>query len=265
MGLSKLYALTIPFFKGIYGILFLLCFTSALFAQDRNWEIGIGVRPLHLKEDPYSFIAKKFLSRNTALRFGASFYYNQKNNYVEYIHPYTNQDIFGYQHFYTQTDKKLNATCFLGFQYGKRNNRFYSYGATDVSLRYKMVDTDIPSFSFNVASQSPGYINIKPGDFFTVASFSKDKVIGFTVHQSFGIQFSINTTMSLALEGGLSLERYYSRRYSFQYYATTELTTSTSPDIYGFVSGTQFYPLKKTWLYDFNISPLTFLIFIYQI
>ncbi len=258
MRLSNFYFVTILFVKGPYGILFPLFFASALFAQDRNWEIGIGVRPLQLKEDPYSFVAKKYLLRSTALRFGASFYYNQKNNYVEYIHPYT-EDIFIYEHFYTQTDKKLNATCFLGFQYGKRNNRFYSYGATDVSLRYKATNTDIPVFSAGSHSGK----SIRPNDFFTVASFSNDKVIGFTVHQSFGLQFSINANMSLAVEGGLSLERYYLDRYNFRYYATTVLDTASND--YAFVSGRQFYPLRKKWLYDFNTSLLTFLIFIYQI
>lgn len=246
-----------PSVKGIYTVLFCFLFTSTLFSQDNKWEIGVGLRPLTFNEDPYSFIAKKFLSRNTALRFGASFIYKQKNDYTEYIHPYV-EDSFRYGHYYMQTDKNLNATSFIGFQYGKKKNGFYWYFATDFSLRYTQKRTDIPVFN------AGGYEGkgIKPGDFFTIASFSNEKIFGLSFNQNIGIQYFINSKISIAIEGGLFWERYYLRRFSYMWYATTELTTP--PNTYGSVSGRLFYPLKELWQYNFKVSPLSFLTFIYQ-
>ena len=262
--MKKLFAAThatpsvIYLFKGIYLTFLLMFITTFSFSQNNNWEIGISLRPLTLKEDPYSFIVKKFISRNNALRFGASFMYKQKNDYSEYIHPYNIQDSFDYKHFYMRTDKELNATCFVGIQYGKRKNNFYWYGASDFSFRYTANVTDIPSFS----AGGIGPKGIRPGDFFTVAAFDNEKMFGLGIHQSIGIQYFINNNVSVAIEGGLFFERYYLRRYSYQWFATTEL--STPPDIYGLVLGRHYYPLKELWLYNLSVSPISNLTFIYQ-
>jgi hypothetical protein len=240
-------------FQGIYASVFLIFITTFSFSQNSKWEFGVGLRPLTLSEDPYSLILRKFISQNAAVRLGVSFIYKEKNDFVEYIHPYIS-DSFSYKHFYDRKDKNLHTALTVGIQYGKRKNGFYWYGATDISLRYDAVTPEIPVFN-------AGNI-IKSGDFFTVASFAEEKTFGLGVRQSLGLQYYINSSISMSIEGGLFLERYYLKRYKFLYYATTEIDTATN--IKGLVSGRQYYPLEELWLYNFNVSPLTILTFNYH-
>jgi hypothetical protein len=254
MKMLNLYAIATPSVKGIYTVLFCMLFTSTLFSQDHNWEIGVGLRPLTWNEDPYSFIAKKYLSRNTALRFGASFLYKQKDDYTEYIHPYP-EDSFSYRSFYTRTDKKLNASAFIGFQYGKKKNTFYWYGATDFSARF---NKNTPIVNGIYGDFRPFINGIRPGDLFIYGPFFKDKILGVGIRQNFGIQYFINTNISVSIEGGACFERYYLRRSGFMQYTMASLKSDALH------TGVQFYQPKELWQYDFHVSLLSFLIFFYH-
>lgn len=247
-----------PSVKGIYTVLFCFLFTSILFSQDNKWEIGVGLRPLTFNEDPYSFIAKKFLSRNTALRFGASFIYKQKNDYTEYIHPYV-EDSFSYKSSFTRIDKKLSATAFIGLQYGKKKNGFYWYGATDLSIGYNQ---NTPVINGIIHDFRPLINGIRPGDSFIYGPFFKNNILELGIRQNIGIQYFINSRISISIEGGCVFKRYYSRRNGFMFFITTVFDNKTNT--YSMPSGVQYYPSKAVWQYDFNVSPLSFIILNYH-
>ena len=257
--MKKLFAIThatpsvFSLFKGIYMTFLLIFITTFSFSQNNNWEIGIGLRPLTLKEEPYSFIVKKFISRNNAIRIGASIIYKQKDEKIDYYHPYENP--FHLEYNYTRIDKNLNTSFFIGLQYGKRKNSFYWYCATDLLLKYRTEFVDVPSISNRNG-------NIRPGDFFNVISYSKNKIFGFGLEQTIGVQYFINSDISISIEGGLNFRRNLSRRYDYTIYFSRD--SKDDPTIIGSSIGFISTPLKERWSYELNASPLTSLIFIYH-
>jgi hypothetical protein len=231
-------------------VLFVITFTVSSFAQIGKWEVGVGLRPLNLKDEPYNFILKKYLSSRIALRFGAGVLYNEKSSAHHYFHLYLDSiHVFEYE--YKQIDKNLYSSSFLGIQYGQKfdgsfakKNSFFLYGTTDFIFKYQMEKTELPD-GVHFSDQ-----RLKQNDFFLVANYGQTRGLTFGIRQGIGFQFFLSNTFSLSIEG------------SFQY-TTSKLTTSENyiaigrPDyiIVGFAN----VPPRKDQVYQFNMSPLTFL------
>ncbi len=230
-------------------VLLVIIFTVSSFAQYGKWEIGVGLRPLNLKDEPYNFILKKHLSSRIALRFGAGVLYNEKSSAHYYFRPYADSiHVFIYD--YKKIDKNLYASSFLGIQYGQKfdgsfaqKNSFYFYGATDFILKYQMEKSEIPIVHYQAQK-------LKPNEFFIVATFGQSRGLALGIRQSIGFQFFLSNTISLSIEG------------SFQYTASRITTNEyyySAEQIDFFTSGYTILVPRKDYVYQFNMSPLTFL------
>ena len=229
--------------------------TIPSFAQDSKWEIGIGLRPLNLQDDPYTIIVKRHLSPRVGLRLGLSSIFEEKDKYIEYIHPY-HDDIHTFSYEYTRVEKKLYANSFLGIQYNlskhvtqMKQNHIYCYALSDFSFKYQLERVDIPKGIYHPRS------NLQPGDVFLTAVYGNTKTFILGLRQGLGIYYYLNSSISLALEGSI----YYEIITSTEYKNTFEYSRSAPPleDRQAFGS-TKYLP-KRINNYRWGFSPLTFL------
>jgi hypothetical protein len=246
--------LTPSVFKGIYACVFLIFTTTLSFSQNSKWEFGVGLRPLTLKEEPYSLMVKRFLSRGVAVRFGFGALYSEKESHHSDYHynSFVEDYIFNYE--YTQIDKNLYTSAFLGIQYGKRKNNFYWYGATDFSFRY----------TAEIASSPNGitvkYQNLQPGDYLKIPNQLQDKNSVIGIRQNIGIQYYFNTNVSVSLEGGIYFEQKLLKRLQCSGYSGRPVLFDRFVFAYNCPDG-----LEES--YQFNqlgISPLSMLTFYYH-
>ena len=105
--------------KAITTLYFLMIIIFTSSAQQGNWEIGIGLRPLNLKYEPYSLNAKWHFNNRFALRFGLGAIYNEQDEFNSYQYFYyrisDTTHKFAYE--YTQVEKNFYANFFVGIQY----------------------------------------------------------------------------------------------------------------------------------------------------
>jgi hypothetical protein len=231
--------------------MFLMVLTASAFTQSSNWEFGIGLRPFTMKESPYSFIFKKYLSNKTALRLGVSANYDTHNEDIRYIHPY--DSLYSFRYEYNQQFRNLTLTSFFGLQYGKRNNNFYFYSATDVSIKYKRNSSN---FSSNGIFY-PGIIKLRPNDYFKVADVKNNTTITLGGNQILGCQYFVTQNISLSIESGLyiSLDN-INREETFQYVKSDNLSNV------GF--GTLTYADLRKWNFQMSVGALGMFSFLYH-
>ena len=231
-------------FKGIYTVLFLIVFTPFLFSQNSNHEIGIGLRPLTIKEEPYNFTYKKYISNKVALRTGIGFVFHQDKQDIFYIHPNAIDIRLMYE--YGQINKYLSANCFVGVQYGKKIRNTFLYLASDLVFGYGIDKIELPNGIKYTETQ------LLPNQYFlnTVLKDNKTFTLGF--RQSIGIQYFITPAFSLLLEGGIT--------YNFQKLMLSGGSYFTRSDSAAKSYVGYTYELDRSiWNYIFSVSPLTFL------
>lgn len=247
-------------FRGIYTCVFLIFITTLTFSQNSQWEFGVGLRPLTLKEEPYSLILKRHLSRHTALRFGASVIFTKQNE------KYANDVLFAdtpymFRYDYELIDRKFFGTAFIGFQYGKRKNNFYWYGATDFSFKYKIDGKRFPNEDYITWGGDITPI-LRPGELIEWTNFDDIKTISYGVRQSFGFQYFVNQSVSVSLEASIFYEINSVKRTNFYGYVCrpVDIPPSIPAICYSGGEGLKYY--NDTYL--LGISPLTFLSFNYH-
>jgi hypothetical protein len=243
-------------FKGIYAFVFLISTTTLTFSQNSQWEFGVGLRPLTLKEEPYSLILKRHLSRHTALRFGASVIFTKQNEKYAFETPFADTPyVFRYN--YELVDRKFFGTAFIGFQYGKRKNNLYWYGATDFSFKYKIDGKYFPEGNASVQLYSATF----PTSELIIWSNTTDlKTINYGIRQSFGLQYFINQSISISLEAGIFYEINQSTGENYVRYGYRSIDR---PIYEQPIIGSNISWIKDdTYLLGF--SPLTFLSFNYH-
>jgi hypothetical protein len=246
--------LTPSVFKGIYACVFLIFTTTLSFSQNSKWEFGVGLRPLTLKEEPYSLMVKRFLSRGVAVRFGVCALYSEKETKQIDRSFFSSNPDYLFRFEYSKIDRNLYTTAFLGLQYGKKNNNFYWYGATDLSLKYK---SEIADLTEDTKLQQR---NLNSGDYFSFEN-SHSKTTVFGIRQSFGIQYYINSTISVALEGGAYFERLFLKRATCYYYVGVSVDNPAQTAIVSCPDILEPYTLNSN---EWGLSPLSMLTFYYH-
>jgi hypothetical protein len=186
--------------------LMIIIFTSS--AQESNWEIGIGLRPLNLKDEPYTIMLKKHISPRVGLRFGFSGMHSSNSEHFEYTHPYFDT-IHSFSYRYTLIETRMYLSTSVGVQYrvGKRNpnSRFFGYGASDAYVKYHLEKPDIPNGVYFPI------IMMRPGDYIVAADYDQRKTLVVGGRQSVGFQYFLNNTFSVSVEGGFFYEASFSK------------------------------------------------------
>jgi hypothetical protein len=237
-------------------VLLVITFTVSSFAQYGKWEVGVGLRPLNLKDEPYNFILKNHLSSRIALRFGVGVMYNEKSSehYFSrtYFYPDTTHHL-AYE--FKQVDKNFYASSFLGIQYGQkfdgtfaRKHGFYFYGATDFIFKYEMGKSEIPYLSFFLIQPI-----LKPSEYYEVGNLEQTKALSLGVRQSIGFQFFLSNSISLSVEGSIQYLSTSIRKN--ESYSWIQHISNDQPGAIGF---TILAP-RTDRVYQFTMSPLTFL------
>jgi hypothetical protein len=248
-------------FKGIYACVFLIFTTTLSFSQNSQWEFGVGLRPLTLKEEPYSLILKRHLSRNTAIRFGASvIFIKQNERYAKYFSFADTGYMFRYD--YELIDRKFFGTAFIGFQYGKRKNNFYWYGATDFSFKYKIDGKRFSNEDYIVPSDEKISPRVPPGQLIVWADFDDIKKITYGIRQSFGLQYFVNQSVSVSLEASVFYEVNTINRQNYYAHVFRPVDIPPTTPAFGYGGGKGFLFNYDTYL--LSVSPLTFLSFNYH-
>ena len=199
-------------------------------AQQSNWEIGIGLRPLNLKDEPYTIMLKKHISPRVGIRFGLSAMYNSSSEHFRYIHPYYDT-LYSFFIKYTLVDTKLYTSTWFGLQYqiGRKNSnsRLFWYGASDAFLKYR--------WEYPHLQKGVDYINstLRPGDYIVATTYDQRKTLAVGFRQSFGVQYFLNSSFSIATEAGFYYETSFTKTTNFLFGALD------SPSIggLGFIAG----------------------------
>jgi len=245
--------------KAITTLYFLMIslFTSS--AQQGNWEIGIGLRPLNLKDEPYSLNAKWHFTNRFALRLGLGVLYNEHDEFITYQHPYLAiyDTIHKFAYEYTRVEKNFYTNFFVGVQYlGTKNlgrpHDFDWYLMSDFLLKYRREEIDLPKGIYH-----PGYTVLRRGEIFTTAVYgtNKDFIIG--LRQGIGIQYWVNRNLSIVLESGA----YYAKVFSTEQKYTFGKGRTEPPYEDGTPFTSTMYAPQKSKDYQWGISPVMFLSF----
>ena len=248
-------------FKGIYIVLLLIFITTFSFSQNSKWEFGVGLRPLTLKDDPYSIIFKKEISRNNKLRLGFSFLYaegDEKYNYDRrYVHPDT---LYGLKYNYTLIDKNLQANCFVGVQYGKHKNNFFWGGATDILLGYHKFGKSMKDESLFYERQRP-----KPGEYITIAHYTDNSVFSYGIRQSLIVQYEFSQRISISFEASvfykINCNTFFEYDWGLVVFENLPPPYTSLKTGWGGATGT--IPTKAT-TYNLGFSPISLLSFNYH-
>lgn len=204
--------------KAIPTLCFLLITVFTSNAQQGDWELGVGLRPLNLKDEPYAIILKKHLSPRVGLRFGMSGMYRSRSEHFGYDHLY-NDTIHSFSYKYNLMNKDLYVSTSMGIQYrfGKKNPnaRFIWYGTSDFYFKYRLEKPDLGRIYFTSTI-------LRPGDFFIAADFNQRKSIITGVRQGVGIQYFLDNFLSVSLEGGFFYEASFSKETQFVYAQSSE-------------------------------------------
>lgn len=198
--------------KAITILYFLLISLFTSIAQQSNWEIGIGLRPLNLKDEPYTIMLKKHISPRVGLRFGLSGMYNSSSQHFTYIHPYYDT-IHSFYYKYTLVDTKLYASTWLGIQYqiGQKNSnsRLFWYGASDGFVKYRLEHPDIPD--------GVHFLNrkLRLGDYILVTTYDQRRTFALGFRQSLGVRYFLNSSFSVATEAGAYYETSFTKTTNF--------------------------------------------------
>ncbi len=241
--------------KGFFTVFLLILATTHVKSQYQKWEFGVGLRPLTLKEEPYSLMMKRFLSKGVALRFGLSAMYSEKETNHSGYHFDHGDSNYEFTYEYKLVDKNLYTTAFAGIQYGKRKHDFYWYGATDFSFKYKSENSFVPSILYRTN-------NVRVGDFLQIENYHQDKTIVLSVRQSVGIQYHINNRISVVLEGGAFFDKIFLTRNTCTSNSGVAIIGTRPVGIGAY--GCTFELGKKFENYALNISPLTMITFDYS-
>ena len=242
-------------FKGIYACVLLIFITTFSFSQNSKWEFGVGLRPFQMENEPYNLILKYQLSRYFALRTGVCFLYSKKNEDEFFIEPkIQHPDRFFYS--FSRTDQKTIFTGFLGIQYGKKSNNFFWYGATEIVFRYRK---DTPELLTSLVGAT-GNVNEPLGPYYSTI-LNDDKIKGYGMRQSFGIQYYINRYVSVSIEAGLYYEKYNLLRLRSVLYSGIWYDKQQQ---LGLNAGGQSYESQNMNLYNFIVSPLSALSLFYH-
>ena len=253
-----------PSVKGIYTALFILILSTSAFAQIEikgnidadffhKWELGINLNILTLKDDPYSIVLKKHLSKNVALRLGLSLIYNTEEQNHFYNHPY-GDTIHFLIYSYKSRDKNLTINSFVGVQYGIRKKNWYWYMATDALFKYGREKSEMPS------GLHIGLANLAPYQFFRAGHLGDTKIIGFGLKQSLGLQYFIVKSFSVGAEASFLFEA--NRLIANDSYIHIISDGTTTPGYhysYSYIT----YPTLKYWNHNVRISPIALLSFNY--
>jgi hypothetical protein len=240
---------------------FICCFLSLTFSysQRAKWEFGVGLKPLMLQEEPYSLMLKYRLSSIVALRVGAYVTYKESSETVEYRHPYPDT-IHRLYYIYQKVEKKFKAGAFLGIQYGKKWSNVYAYAATDFYLKHRRDEVDLPQ-----GISWPEPVSLRPGEVFIALYRPSTKSVGWSLAQSFGVQYFINSDISVALEGGAFYDSFAVSGEIVSAYVRQEENPDGPPELgYGLGFAYGKVPLAERREYKWGFSPLTFLIFNYH-
>lgn len=187
-----------------YYILFLLIsnpFTAQ--AQQSKWELGIGLRPLDLEDEPYTIMLKKHISPRVGLRFGFSGMYKSSSEHFFYIHPYYNS-LYSFSYEYTLIEHKIHASTWVGLQYqiGRKNSnsKFFWYGASDVFFKYRLEYPYVP--------KGVRYLNfdLRPGDYVVALDADQRRTLGVGFRQSCGVRYFLNGSFSVSTEASFYYE-----------------------------------------------------------
>lgn len=229
--------------------LMIIIFTSS--AQESNWEIGIGLRPLNLEDDPYSLILKRHFTPHFALRFGLGGGYREKSSFVEYLHPYVDT-IHQFTYQYTRVDKNFYISSFLGIQYfgsthlnTSKQSFFDWYLFSDLMLSYKMQKAEIPDGIFYLKPL------LRPGDDFFIVDLDNRKEMIVGIRQGIGIKYILDRNTIIGIEAGANYELANANVNKMDFHASREGVEES------FTSSTTIYALQKARNYRWGFSPVT--------
>ena len=253
-----------PSVKGIYTALFILILSTAASAQIElkdntpavpfhKWELGINLNILTLKDDPYSIVIKRHISKNIALRLGFSLIYNTVEqyhwNYAKYA-----DTIHFVVYDYKSRIKNMAINSFIGAQYGIKKKNWYCYMATDGLFKYGREKNE--AFDLRIAIAIPA-----PYQSFEAGSFGGTKIMGFGVRQSLGFQYFITKNFSVGAEGSFLFEADRLTANDISQYITSDGTT-TATYTHSFVYS--IGPTLKYWNYNLRLSPIALVSFNYH-
>ena len=253
-----------PSVKGIYTALFILILTSPIFAQIEikgnidadffhKWELGINLNILTLKDDPYSIVIKRHISKNIALRLGFSLIYNTVEQFHWYGNPYIDTIHFVIYN-YKSRIKSMAINSFIGAQYGIKKKNWYWYMATDGLFKYGREKNE--AFDLNISVAIPA-----PYQSFEAGSLGGTKIMGLGVRQSLGFQYFITKNFSVGAEGSFLFEADRLTANDIFQYITSDGTNRIGYT-HSFVYS--IYPTLKYWNYNLRLSPIALVSFNYH-
>lgn len=237
--------------KAISMLYFLLITIFTSNAQQRNWELGIGLRPMNLEDDPYSLILKQHVTPHFAWRLGVGGGYSEKSRFVEYWYSYLDP-AYHFTYEYTRVDKKFYVGSFLGVQYlgfkhmdVSKQSFFDWYLLSDLTIKYHMQKTELPNGIFY------NRLSLQEGDRFFIVELDNKKEMILGIRQGLGIKYTLSRNTTVNIEAGAHYEWVSAKVNKNDFHVFREWNEENNS-----ISST-IYAVRKTRNYRWGFSPVT--------
>lgn len=200
--------------RSLYPIMMLLLLTTTTYAQlmrkdtattptnAKHWEVGLDLKPLWDKDEPYNFVVRYFFKEKWAIRGGVGFELNWSHDTLDILqlsfegNP-PRRD--GFALYEKSNSKQLSLHTFLGVQYEPGNGKLRWYGVTEAFYFNHRYDYIKP-----LTERSRGIPDV-PDFLRTVYVYRRQEGGGIRLINGFRYQplrnLSISTELALAAQG----------------------------------------------------------------
>lgn len=206
-----------------------------------KWEVGLDLKPIWDKSEPYNFVVRYFFKDKWALRGGVGLELNWSNDTLDIVKSQltVGTPTYIYDAHETQKDENLYIQVFIGIHYELRRKNLSWYSAFDLFYTSREKHYNVPYSVHGRASEEP----LKAPEFVWISSHDNTEatsgirlINGFRYH----LTPSLSTSTEIALTAQSSKYRSFSQLFDVSVY-----DTQTTKEI-----------SENGWNYSVKIAPL---------
>jgi len=208
----------------------------------KHWEVGLDLKPLWEKSEPYNFVVRYFFKEKWALRGGVGFELDWSNDTfnIEERQVFATDPSLGYYELYERQEQKyLSLQVFLGIQYRQGKGKLHCYNAADLFYHRNKDFYNVPVASNGRGVEPPVAIP----DFARIVSIDNLKN-GGGIRVINGFDYRVLSNLSISAEIALLAQGYKYRAYTY----TRDYSILGSETIKNTV--------EEGWNYAVKIEPL---------
>jgi len=160
-----------------------------------KWEVGLDLKPIWDRSEPYNFVVRYFFKDRWALRGGMGLEMNWSKDTLDIEERQITGSSLRYELFEFQEREYLNLQAFLGIQYEQKAEKLRWYGATDFFYFKYLDDYTVPTGAYGTPDPQIG-----PVQDFARIILRWDRQEGFGVKMISGLRYQFLPKLSISSE-----------------------------------------------------------------